>query len=125
MRHRVSGKRLSRSKDQRTLLRRNLIKQLFEHERISTTKAKAVAVRGQAEKLISIAKNGNQAGDIQMVNARRSAAAQLNDAESVRKLFDEIAPRYENRIGGYTRMIKMGPRQGDSAEMVLLELVED
>jgi large subunit ribosomal protein L17 len=102
-----------------------LIKQLFEHERISTTKAKAVAVRGQAEKLISIAKNGNQAGDVQMVNARRSAAAQLNDAESVRKLFDEIAPRYENRTGGYTRMIKMGPRKGDSAEMVLLELVED
>ena len=125
MRHRVSGKKLSRNKDQRALLRRNLIKQLFEHERISTTKAKAVAVRGQAEKLISIAKNGNQEGDVRMVNARRSAAAQLNDAESVRKLFDEIAPRYENRTGGYTRLIKMGPRKGDSAEMVLLELVED
>jgi large subunit ribosomal protein L17 len=60
-----------------------------------------------------------------MVHARRMAAARLSDAATVKKLFDDIAPRYENRLGGYTRMVKLGPRQGDAAEMVLLELVED
>jgi large subunit ribosomal protein L17 len=105
-------------------LRRNLIKQLFEHERIHTTRAKAEAVRGQAERLITLAKLGNQAGDAQMVHARRLAAARLNDAASVKKLFDEIAPRYETRQGGYTRVMKTGMRRGDAAEMVILELVE-
>lgn len=124
MRHRVAGYKLSRSKDQRIALRRNLVKQLFEHERIRTTKTKALAVRGQAERLITLAKNGNKAGDAQMVHARRLAAARLADANAVRKLFDDIAPRYESRPGGYTRLIKLGPRVGDAAEMVLLELVE-
>jgi large subunit ribosomal protein L17 len=125
MRHRVAGKKLSRGKDERTALRRILIKQLFEHERIQTTRAKAEAVRGQAERLITLAKRGNQAGNAQAVHARRLAAARLGDAVSVKKLFDDIAPRFVTRPGGYTRMIKMGPRQGDAAEMVLLELVED
>lgn len=125
MRHRVAGKTLSRGKDERKALRRNLIKQLFEHERIKTTRAKAIAVRGQAERLITLAKNGNSAGDIEMVNARRRAAAKLSDAEAVQRLFDEIAPRFENRQGGYTRIVKLGPRKGDSAEMVILELIED
>jgi large subunit ribosomal protein L17 len=125
MRHRVAGWKLSRDKDGRKALRRNLIKQLFQHERIKTTRAKALAVRGQAEKLITLAKNGNSSGEIEMVNARRQAAAQLNDALVVKRLFDDIAPRYINRQGGYTRIIKLGPRYGDSAEMVLLELVED
>lgn len=124
MRHRVAGYKLSRTKDQRIALRRNLVKQLFEHERIRTTRAKAEAVRGQAERLITLAKNGNQAGEAQMVHARRLAAARLGDADAVRKLFDEIAPRYESRPGGYTRLVKLGPRNGDAAEMVLLELVE-
>lgn len=124
MRHRVAGYRLSRSKDQRIALRRNLVKQLFEHERIRTTRAKAQAVRGQAERLITLAKNGNQAGDEKMVHARRLAAARLSDAGAVKKLFDDIAPRFENRPGGYTRIIKLGLRQGDAAEMVILELVE-
>ncbi len=124
MRHRVAGYKLSRSKDQRIALRRNLVKQLFEHERIRTTRTKALAVRGQAERLITLAKNGNKAGDAQMVHARRLAAARLADANAVRKLFDDIAPRYESRPGGYTRLIKLGPRVGDAAEMVLLELVE-
>jgi large subunit ribosomal protein L17 len=106
-------------------LRRNLVKQLFEHERIRTTRAKAEAVRGQAERLITLAKRGNEAGAAHMVHARRLAAARLDDAASVKKLFDDIAPRFENRPGGYTRMVKLGPRQGDAAEMVLLELVED
>lgn len=124
MRHRVAGIKLGRRKDQRVALRRNLIKQLFEHERIHTTRAKAEAVRGQAERLITLAKLGNQAGDAQMVHARRLAAARLNDAASVKKLFDEIAPRYETRQGGYTRVMKTGMRRGDAAEMVILELVE-
>jgi large subunit ribosomal protein L17 len=125
MRHKVAGYRLSRGKDERVALRRNLVKQLFEHERINTTRAKAQAVRGQAERLITLAKRGNQAGDAQMVHARRLAAARLSDAKIVKKLFDEIAPRYEKRQGGYTRMLKLGPRLGDAAEMVILELVED
>ena len=125
MRHRVAGKKLGRSKDGRTSLRRLMVSQLFEHERIQTTRAKAEAVRGQAERLITLAKRGNAAGDEQMVHARRLAAARLSDAEIVKKLFDDIAPRYQNRPGGYTRLIKLGPRQGDAAEMVILELVED
>jgi large subunit ribosomal protein L17 len=125
MRHGVAGRKLSRGKNDRIALRRNLIKQLFEHERIRTTRAKAEAIRAQAERLITLAKVGNQAGDAKMVHARRLVAARLSDAESVRKLFDDIAPRFENRPGGYTRMVKLGPRHGDAAEMVLLELVED
>ena len=125
MRHRVAGYRLSRGKDERTALRRIMIRQLFEHERIRTTRAKAFAVRGQAERLITLAKRGNEAGELRMVHARRLAAARLGSAEAVRKLFDDIAPRYGNRAGGYTRIIKLTPRRGDAAEMVLLELVEE
>jgi large subunit ribosomal protein L17 len=125
MRHKVAGKILGRGKDERAALRRILIKQLFELERIRTTRAKAEAVRGQAERLITLAKRGNKEGESQMVHARRLAAARLGNAEAVRKLFDDIAPRYENRLGGYTRMVKLGQRQGDAAEMVLLELVEE
>jgi large subunit ribosomal protein L17 len=124
MRHRVFGYKLSRSKDERTALRRNLVKQLFTHERIRTTRAKANAVRGQAERLITLAKRGNAAGDAQMVHARRLAAARLSDAGTVKKLFDDIAPRFQERPGGYTRIVKLGPRMGDAAEMVILELVE-
>ncbi len=124
MRHRVAGYRLSRPKDQRTALRRNLVKQLFEHERIETTRTKADAIRGQAERLITLAKRGNAAGDEKMVHARRLAAARLSDAAAVKKLFDDIAPRFENRPGGYTRIVKLGPRLGDAADMVILELVE-
>ena len=124
MRHRVAGYRLSRGKDQRNALRRNLVKQLIEYERVRTTRAKALAVRGQVERLITLAKRGNEAGDMKMVNARRLAASRINDAATVKKLFDDIAPRYVSRPGGYTRIIKLGPRYGDAAEMVILELVE-
>lgn len=124
MRHNVAGHKLSRGKDERVALRRNLVKQLFEYERIRTTRAKAQAARGLAERLITLAKRGNVAGDAKMVHARRLAAARLADPETVKKLFEDIAPRFENRPGGYTRIIKLGPRLGDSAEMVLLELVE-
>ena len=125
MRHNKSGVKLGRMKDERTALRRNLVKQLFEHERVRTTRAKAEAVRGQAERLITLAKRGNDAGDERMVHARRLAAARLSDPVAVRKLFDDLAPRYKDRNGGYTRLVRLGPRQGDAAEMVLLELVED
>ncbi len=125
MRHQVAGKRLSRSKGARIALRKNLMKDLFRHERIRTTKAKAAAVRGGAEKMITLAKKGNEAGEAKAVHARRLAAARLNDTEIVKKLFDDIAPRYVDRKGGYTRVIKLGPRLGDAAEMVILELVEE
>ena len=124
MRHKVAGKILSRKSDQRTALRRTLIKQLFDHERIRTTRAKAVAIRGEAERLITLAKRGNEAEEAEMVHTRRQAAARLADAEIVKKLFDDIAPRYVDRNGGYTRMLKLGFRKGDAAEMVILELVE-
>ncbi len=125
MRHKISGHKLSRSKDDRRALRRILVAQLFDHERIRTTRAKAEAIRGQAERLITLAKRGNKAGESRMVHARRLAAARLGNPEAVRKLFDDLAPRYAERMGGYTRMLKLGMRQGDAAEMVLLELVEE
>jgi large subunit ribosomal protein L17 len=125
MRHKVAGKRLNRHMGARNALRRTLIKQLFEHERIRTTRAKAEAIRPSAEKLITLAKRGNAADDpAKNVHARRLAAARLNDPEIVKKLFDDIAPRYTERNGGYTRMLKLGFRKSDSSEMVLLELVE-
>ena len=124
MRHQVAGYKLSRSKDQRSALRRTLINQLFEHERIRTTRTKALAIRGDAERLITLARNSSNGSDIEKVNARRLAAARLANPNTVRKLFDDIGPRYANRNGGYTRMLKMGLRLGDAAEIVLLELVE-
>ncbi len=124
MRHKISGYRLSRTKDQRIGLRRTLINQLFEHERMQTTRAKAMAIRGEAEKMITIAKNSANRSDIEKVNARRLVAARLNNADMVKKLFDDIGPRFANRPGGYTRVFKLGPRLGDSADMVLIELVE-
>lgn len=133
MRHRVAGKKLNRSSGHRRALFRNLISALIYHERIETTEAKAEAIRGQAEKLITLAKRGLAANDPAYgVHARRLAAARLNrwvvtpDGERVdlvKKLFDEIAPRYRNRPGGYTRIVKLGPRKGDAAPMAVLELV--
>ena len=106
-------------------MRKNLIKELFRHERVRTTKAKAQAARREAERLITLAKRGNAAGEAKAVHARRRAAAKITDPEIVKKLFDDIAVRYVDRPGGYTRILKLGPREGDGAEMVLLELVEE
>lgn len=125
MRHSVSGYKLGRTTGARVALRRNLIKQFFTHERIQTTRAKAAAIRGEAERLITIARNSAEASDADKVHARRLVASKLGDNQVVKRLFDEIAPRFANRNGGYTRMLKLGPRLGDSAEMVLLELVEE
>lgn len=125
MRHQVAGYKLNRSKGARIALRRNLIKQLFTHERIQTTETKAAAIRSEAEKMISTARNSIEKDASQKVNARRLIAAKLNDHAVVNKLFDEIAPRFTGRAGGYTRILKLGPRQGDAAEMVMLELIEE
>jgi large subunit ribosomal protein L17 len=125
MRHQVAGYKLGRSKAARIALRRNLIKQLFTHERIRTTRAKAAAIRGDAERLITIARNSAEGTDAEKVHAQRLVASRLGDNRLNKRLFEEIAPRFANRPGGYTRVLKLGPRMGDSAEMVLLELVEE
>ena len=125
MRHRVAGRKLNRPSGQRRALRRTLITQLIRHERIRTTRAKAAAIRAASEKLITLAKRGNLKGEAGGVHARRLAAGRMNDPEMVKKLFDDIAPRYAERPGGYTRMLKLGPRKSDAADMVLLELVEE
>ena len=125
MRHSVAGKKLDRTTGARIALRRNLIKQLFTHERIHTTKAKAAAIRGEAEHIITIARNSASGSDLDKVAARRLVVSKLGDNQMIKRLFDEIAPRFTNRNGGYTRVMKLGPRLGDSAEMVILELVEE
>lgn len=126
MRHQVAGYKLGRTKGARIALRRNLIKQFFTHERITTTRAKAESIRGEAERLITIARRSEKAEAPAQVHARRVVFAKLGGGdEVVKKLFEEIAPRFVDRPGGYTRMLKIGPRQGDAAELVILELVEE
>ena len=117
MRHRKKRNKLSRSASHREALLSNLSRQLIEHERIQTSQAKAKAVKPEVEKLITLAKRGD-------LHARRQALSTLrNDKFIVHKLFDEVAPRYATRPGGYTRIVKLGPRRSDSTEMVYLELV--
>ena len=125
MRHQISGYRLGRSSGARVALRRNLIKQFFTHGRIQTTRAKAAAIRGDAERLITLARKSADATPEQKVHARRLAVSKLGDNQVIKQLFDDIAPRFASRNGGYTRVLKLGPRTGDSAEMVILELVEE
>ncbi len=177
MRHRVAGKRLSRSSGHRKALYRNLITELFRHGRIQTTHAKASAIRSAAEKLITLSRRGQSEAILARaraqdrvgleklvqkkraekllamveeikrddldseartlreaeleayvrgmgVHVRRQAAARLNDPQVVRKLFDELGPRYQDRPGGYTRILKLGRRKGDSAPLALIELIE-
>ena len=125
MRHRVAGRHLGRSSAHRVALCRTLMTELFRHERIKTTKAKALAIRSEAERLVTIAKRGRTKRDAEGldVHERRLVAAKLTDPQIVSKLFDEIAPRFLERPGGYTRILKLGQRLGDGAEMVILELV--
>jgi large subunit ribosomal protein L17 len=178
MRHRIAGRKLGRKTGHRKALYRNLISDLFRHERIRTTEAKARAIRGQAEKLITLSRRGqtdvildlaranNEVGlatlvqakrarklldlareaddqdlsdeeraakDAELeaavrsmgVHARRRAAAELSSPAIVQKLFDELGPRYQDRPGGYTRILKLGYRQGDATPMALIELVEE
>lgn len=125
MRHKVAGYKLGRSVGQRNSLRRTMLNQFFTNERMQTTRAKALSIRSEAEHMITVARNSAKGDEMVKVNARRLIASRLGDPIVVKKLFDEIAPRYTNRNGGYTRVFKLGPRLGDAAEMVLLELVED
>jgi large subunit ribosomal protein L17 len=130
MRHRVKGKRLNRDSGHRKALRMNLASQLFENGRIQTTRAKADYVRGFAERLITLAKRGlakakESGNEADAVHARRIVASRLNNNRVlVKKLFDDIAPRFTERNGGYTRIYKVGNRKGDNADMALLELVD-
>jgi large subunit ribosomal protein L17 len=117
MRHQRDRRKLSRSPSHRKALLMNLSREIIDHERIQTTQAKAKAVKPEIEKLITLAKRGDQ-------HARRQAMSQLGqDKFVVYKLFEEIAPRYAERPGGYTRILKLGPRKSDATEMVYLELV--
>ncbi len=167
MRHRVAGRRLGRDTKHRKMLRRTLITQLFRHEKIKTTEAKAKAIRAQAEKMITLARNRGdaerlielaedqkeselrslltpaQAGRLLRtvennepeqleqearaiaVHARRLIERDIRDREVLYKLFHDIAPRYIGRPGGYTRIVKLGPRKGDAAKMVSLMLLEE
>ena len=117
MRHQKNRVKLSRSASHRKALLANLCKEVIDHERIKTTEAKAKAVRPEVEKLITLAKRGD-------LHARRQALSALGeDKFVVHKLFEEVAPRYDGRDGGYTRILKLGPRKSDASEMVYLELV--
>lgn len=124
MRHRISGRTLGRKAGPKKALFRNLVRELFIHERITTTEAKAKAIRADAEKLITKAKHGT-AADGNRVHKQRQVVSYLNDQTVAKKVFDVFAPRYATRNGGYTRIIKLGKRQGDAADMVLLELVDN
>ena len=116
MRHRVEGRILGRRTEHREAMLQNLVAQLIKHERITTTEAKAREARKLAEKVITKGRGGS-------VHERRLAMALLTDKQAVSKLFDELGPRYAERPGGYTRILKLMPRKGDAAAMALLELV--
>ena len=117
MRHQVAGRRLGRSMSHRRALYRNLVTDLLKYEEITTTEAKAKEVRGLAEKMITLGKNGG-------LHSHRQALSFILDKKVAEKIFAELAPRYAERPGGYTRITKLGPRLGDGAAMVQLELVE-
>ena len=117
MRHARTGKKLGRDSAHRKALYSNLAGALIEHGRIKTTVTKAKAVKPIAEKMITLGRRGDLA-------ARRQATSYLRSRDVVHKLFAEVAPRFADRPGGYSRIVKLGPRQGDAAEMVYLELVD-
>jgi large subunit ribosomal protein L17 len=116
MRHGIAGKKLGRSSGHRRALYRNLVTDLLKHEKIVTTEAKAKEVRGLAEKMITLGKNSG-------LHSYRQALAYITDTKVTEKLFADLAPRYSQRPGGYTRIVKLEPRLGDGAPMVKLELV--
>ena len=117
MRHQRTGKKLGRDSAHRKALYANLTGALIEHGRIKTTEAKAKAVKPFAEKMITLARRGD-------LHARRQAMAELRSQEMVHRLFADVAPRFADRPGGYSRIVKLGPRYGDAADMVYLELVD-
>jgi len=125
MRHRVAHRKLGRVTEHRISLLRNQATALLRHEHIETTVPKARELRPFVERLITVAKRGIAAGDAEkkLMNARRHVAQDLADVKVVDKLFGEVAPRFQARLGGYTRLLKIGPRRGDSADMARIELV--
>ncbi len=116
MRHRVSGRKLNSASDHRRALYRNLVTDVLHYERISTTEAKAKEVRGMVERIITLGKHGS-------LHSRRQALSFVLDKKVVEKTFGELAERYGQRPGGYTRLFHLGPRRGDGAPMAVLELV--
>lgn len=118
MRHNKSGRRLGRTTSHRIAMFRNMVTSLLNHERIVTTDAKAKEIRSVAEKMITLGKRGD-------LHAQRQAAAYIREKSVVTKLFSTIAPRYKERAGGYTRIIKLGQRLGDAASLSVIELVEE
>jgi large subunit ribosomal protein L17 len=117
MRHRVKGRKLGRTKSHREQMLRNMVVSLFRHESVRTTEARAKEARRLAEKILTWGKRGD-------LHARRLALRYLSSAEIVKKVFEEIAPRFESRNGGYTRIVRLEARRGDAAPVVLLELTE-
>jgi large subunit ribosomal protein L17 len=117
VRHAKTGRKLGRDASHRKALYANLTCSLIEHGRIRTTEAKAKAVKPYAERMITLARRGG-------LHARRQALSELRSQEVVHQLFADVAPRMADRPGGYSRIVKLGPRQGDAAEMVYLELVD-
>jgi len=117
MRHKIAGRKLGRDTGHRRAMYRNLVTDLLDYEKITTTEAKAKEVRGLAEKMITLGKKGG-------LHSRRQALSFIIDKKVTEKMFTELAPRYAERPGGYTRITKLGPRLGDGAAMVQLELVK-
>lgn len=117
MRHRKSGRKLNRTSSHRKALMRNMVTSLFDAERIHTTDAKAKELRGLADRMITLGKRGD-------LHARRQALRVIRSKDVTAKLFDDIAERFKDRPGGYTRVIKLGMRTGDAAAMSIIELVE-
>src|SRR5258706_3131873 len=117
MRHRVAGKKLNRTPSHRRALFRNLVTALLQHEAVRTTDAKAKELKRWGDRLITLGKQGT-------LHARRRAAAVVNGSTIVKKLFDELGPRYQARNGGYTRVVKLGVRAGDAAPISLVGLVD-
>jgi large subunit ribosomal protein L17 len=117
MKHRIVGRRLDRTTEHRTAMLKNMATSLFRHERIVTTTPKAKELKRFAEKLVTLAKKGSP-------HARRQAHAEIRDVEVLNKLFETLGPRFAERAGGYTRIVKVGRRAGDNAEMAVVELVE-
>jgi large subunit ribosomal protein L17 len=116
MRHRIAGRKLGRTTGHRSAMLRNLVTSLLEHEKLRTTDAKAKEVRPLAEKMISLGKRGD-------LHARRQVAAVVRSAEVVRKIFDVLSPRFQSRMGGYVRIVKIGYRPGDGAPVSIVELI--
>lgn len=118
MRHNKSGKRLGRNTPHRTAMLRNMVTSLFDHEKITTTDARAKELRKVVDRMITLGKRGD-------LHARRQVLSVIRDQKIVAKLFDQIGPRYKDRPGGYTRIVKIGSRLGDNAPQSIIALVEE